>query len=94
MNNKWQLVLDKLKDMIYEENGKISEAAFDGFLKGIKFLNMEENTVFLGVYNEFNRKRILDKFYDILLEIIREVPEWSDVEKINILVDEYFLYMI
>jgi len=76
--------------MVYEKNGKISEVAFDGVLRGIRFLGAEENVVYFGVFNEFNKKRIIDKYYDIILELIRDIPEWANIEKIIIRVDERY----
>jgi len=90
MNKNWQLVIDKLANMVNEENGKISEAAFDGVLRGIRCLGKEGNTIYLGTYNEFNKKRINDKYYGILLEMIREIPEWSNIERIIFKVDEKY----
>ncbi|MDD5090001.1 MAG: chromosomal replication initiator protein DnaA [Candidatus Wallbacteria bacterium] len=83
MQKKWNTVLENLK-------GFTTEASFESYLKNMRLLNREGNTVFIGVYNDFIEKRIKEKYQDLILEIIRAIPEWSNVEELKIKVSEEF----
>ncbi|MDD2715491.1 MAG: chromosomal replication initiator protein DnaA [Candidatus Wallbacteria bacterium] len=81
--NNWDQVLEKLKNIT-------SAAAFEGYLRNMKFLEKKGNTILIGVFNDVVLKRIREKHQDLILDYIRDIPEWANVDNLDFRVNEEY----
>lgn len=79
----WEIVLNSLKEYY-------KGSAFDGYLKNMRFLEKKGKDIYIGVYSEFIKEKIIKKYQDLILEMIRDVSNWRDVEQIHFIVDKRF----